>query len=54
MAGIITQRRPIDKELEAIKSLTENLERGDLITHKEIEDATNLKKDIYPWPRLIG
>ena len=51
--GIITQRRPIDREMAAIKKLTESLGRGDLVKTVEIEKATGIKKGEYPWPRVI-
>lgn len=50
---IAAARHIIDNELEAMRELTRPLERGSLVKHEDIENATGLKRDKSPWSKLI-
>ncbi len=50
---MLSNRHPIDKELNALKEKTLGLERGALVKHRDIEEWTGLTKDKTPWQKLI-
>jgi len=47
-------KRDYSLELEALNQLFAGKERGDLVTHAEIEQVTKLKQNVSPWNTVLG
>ncbi len=53
MAELLTQKRDIRKELEALLDETESLKPGSFVPHETIEEVSGIKRDENVWVKLI-
>ena len=53
MAELLTQKRDIRKELEALLDETESLKRGSFVPHETIEEVSGITREEKVWAKLI-